>query len=528
MCVHVREGEPAVDLSDWKAAAECARCDKLEHLLGHVPMGVLVVDREGRFVYLNEATLRLVGSPSVETTQAFNAFSLPTFKESGLDEALRRCLAGEELAFDVDYTSMWGKTTPMRIVMLPLREGDAVGAAAVYVASRAEVGLLTAENAQLRSASESADMELRALDGLRDRFIATVSHELRTPLVPLLGYLRLLRQGRLGELQPDQAKAVRVSADNAERLLELVEKVLAVTGEGRDLLAREMEPIDVADLLLEAQETMDPLAEKHGLSIEVQRPRRLPAVLGNRSKLVQVLLALLDNARKHTPSGGRVVLSAETAGDELVALEVADTGEAVPPEERERIFEPFHQVGPVSTRRHGGIGLGLTIVREIVTAHGGTIALVDRAGFGAAFRVELPVASERPAHRELSSVELLHTRVLLVETNEPRQELLATLLTAHRYLVRTAPSTDAARDLLGRWTPGAILLGMEGEGALGLLTSIRRGEKDHLVPVFGICAAGDHESKRAALDAGATAVLLEPLDEAWLLRLLGAVYPTFL
>lgn len=497
-------------------------------MLGQASVGMLVIDREGRFVYTNEATLRLVGSPSAEATLAYNAFTLPTFKASGLDELVRRGLAGEELTKEIDYTSMWGKTTPMRIHLVPYREGGEVVALTISVVSRAEVALLSAENAELESAAESARMEVRALDALRDRFIATVSHELRTPLVPLLGYLRLLRGGRLGELTPEQAKAVRVASDNGERLLELVEQVLAATGEGRDIRSREMEAIDVGGLFVEARETMEPIAERHGLTVEIAVQPNTAPVRANRSKLAQVLLALLDNARKHAPPGGRVVLAAEPAGPGRVALVVADTGEPIPPEERGRIFEPFHQLGQVSTRRHGGIGLGLTIVRDIVTAHGGTIGVLDWDGFGAVFRIELPAADEAPSRQEGSSIELLHTRVLLVEGDAARRESLVALLLAHRYFVRTAASVEEAEQVLAHWAPGAVILDMEAPGAPDLLRRVRRGEQHHLAAIFGLCAEGGHARKREALDAGATAVLIEPLDEAWLLRLLGAVYPTFL
>jgi len=487
-----------------------------------------VVDPEGRLLYLNEACVQLVGSPSAEHSLQYNVFALPSFVACGLDEALRLGLSGEELDLEVDYVAMFGKRAPVRIRGVPLREGEEVVAFAALVELRDELDALRDEVARLRTAAESAELELRALDRLRDRFIATVSHELRTPLVPLLGYARMLNQGRLGELTPQQAKAVRVATDNAERLLELVEKTLTVTAEGRSLRPRETEPLDVRALLTEAAETMEPVLAKHGLTIEIDTPARLPPVLGNHVKLSQVLLALVDNARKHTPAGGRVVLAAAPDGDERVALEVADTGESVPEAERARIFEPFHQAASVSSRRRGGIGLGLTIVREVVTAHGGLIELVEREGFGAVFRVELPRATERPVRQDPSSMEVLHIRVLLLDEDERRREVLATLLAAHGYLVRTARLGDDLDELLDRWTPAAIVLGLEPEGALDLLHVVRQGETRRLIPVFVLAAEGEHVTKRAALDAGATAVLLEPLDEAWLLRLMAAVYPTFL
>ena len=254
------------------------------------------------------------------------------------------------------------------------------------LAQLAQVAAVTLENARLR---EQAQQASRA----KSDFLATMSHELRTPLNALLGYLDLLDLEIAGQLSRAQRDQVARSRTAALHLLQTIEEILTFsrieTGGEQPRYA----PVDLGLLVREAAALLEPLAREKGLAYQVEVPPAPLVLRTDAAKLRQVLLNLLSNAVKFTDRGEvRLRLQASPA-DAGACLQVCDTGIGIAPEALPRIFEPFWQVEQSTARRVGGTGLGLSVVRRLVTLLGGEIRVQSEPGRGSCFEVELRVES---------------------------------------------------------------------------------------------------------------------------------------
>jgi signal transduction histidine kinase len=231
----------------------------------------------------------------------------------------------------------------------------------------------------------------RLLDQLKSNLVATVSHELKTPLTSVRLVLHLLLEETVGPLTPKQTELVLDARDNAERLLNIIEHLLALARleDSRHTLHIQAEAVQA--LLQSAADAIGPRAEAKHITVAVDCPPDLPPIAVDSARLAHALGNLLDNALAYTPEGGRITLSAAPADNGRVQLTVADTGSGIPPEYLPNIFHRFFRVPGQSHGR--GTGLGLSIVREIVTAHGGEITCDSQPGQGTAFRLTLPLAA---------------------------------------------------------------------------------------------------------------------------------------
>jgi signal transduction histidine kinase len=230
--------------------------------------------------------------------------------------------------------------------------------------------------------------ERRALERMKDEFVALASHELRTPLTSVLGYLEAVLEGQGGELTPDQERLLGVADRNARRLARLVNDVLTVAQSDAGRLALDLRELDLASLIDECAEGARPAARERGIAVRAD-VGALPLILGDRARLAQVLDNLVSNALKFTPPGGRVALRARAEGGDVV-LEVSDTGIGVPLAEQRRLFTRFYRASSAVDAAIPGTGLGLAITAMIVERHGGRVDVESREGAGSTFRVVLP------------------------------------------------------------------------------------------------------------------------------------------
>jgi signal transduction histidine kinase len=230
----------------------------------------------------------------------------------------------------------------------------------------------------------------RRLDEAKSEFIATVSHELRTPMAGIYGAAQTLLREDVEFSEESRRTLLQIIATQAVRLTQITEEVLLAGRLDRDELPVRQEPVDVSALAAEAVSAMRPQVPPE-TTLELSAEARA-AACGDRDRLQQVLVNLLDNAVKYSPSGGRVVLRVED-GAKSVRLSVADEGVGIPPAEQQRVFEKFYRLDNQLTRAGGGTGLGLYITRELVRRMGGTIGVRSEPGAGSTFTVELPRAS---------------------------------------------------------------------------------------------------------------------------------------
>jgi signal transduction histidine kinase len=519
----------------------CPICDHGTTLLAHIDTPVFVVSPTGSFLFVNDACLRLIGSPSREESMKFNAFKLPAMQAVGLDRLLRRCLGGERIDQDVDYISMWGKPAQVRLEALPLRDAEGrVTAAACVLEEHQRV-----REQQERIESLSAELretrhQLRELDDLRSRLVAKVSHELRTPLLPLQGYLQMLEEEKLGALNDPQRKAIRVARRNADRLIELVEQTLEAGSDRSLRRPRRRQTVEPAVLIQDALEAMAPVFDRRGVPVEADVAQPLPRVSGDRPQLTRVLMTLLDNAQKYVDDEGRIQVRARAEAASRVSIEVSNTGQQIPRNQREQVFEPFYQVDPTDLASADGRGLGLSIARDVVEAHDGDIAVTEREGFATTVRLTLPGLDES---REAGLSHPAQLRILLKGATTGPRSSLGRALSDAGYDVRPMSADASLGRWMAAWPPDALVfafsamdaappgrtteepcLGPESGAAVQELLALWQTEGVRVPPVFAVFPdLPTPDEVRRLTDAGFTAVVGGDDASSELVRLLEAV-----
>lgn len=271
---------------------------------------------------------------------------------------------------------------------------------------------VTEQILQLRSALQSANRTLERrveertaelqkalervseLSQLKSNFISNISHELRTPLTHIKGYLELLISDSLGAITEEQRYALQVSQTSAGNLEALIEDLIMVSMVSRGQLTLTQENMDICRVAGIVIKSASGKAQKRGVTLHNVFDESVTAVQADSQKIAWVLTHLLDNGIKFTPSGGRVTVEVKREGENVVIVSVTDTGIGIPASRINDIFEPFHQLDGSSTRHYGGTGLGLSLVREIVEAHGSMIEVQSSEGRGSTFKFPLLAAME--------------------------------------------------------------------------------------------------------------------------------------
>ena len=241
---------------------------------------------------------------------------------------------------------------------------------------------------------QEALRKLSELNQMKANFIANISHELRTPLTHVKGYLELMSTGTLGPLSDDQKNALQVSQHATGRLESLIDSLIMFSLAARGELTLHLKPVNLNTVAGEIINYSRPKARDRNVSLNFDIHSDIPFVQADEEKISLVILQLIDNAIKFTPAGGQVNLSFENESDTLVMVTVADTGIGIPSNRLEEVFEPFHQLDASSTRRYGGTGLGLALVKEIVSAHGSIVNVKSEEGKGSTF--SFPLLAAKP------------------------------------------------------------------------------------------------------------------------------------
>ncbi|RYZ03072.1 MAG: hybrid sensor histidine kinase/response regulator [Myxococcales bacterium] len=386
------------------------------------------------------------------------------------------------------------------------------------------------EQQQAREATQRAEQANRS----KDDFLATVSHELRTPLNAISGWVSLLRSGAL---PPERVSDALETIDrNVRAQARLIEDLLDVSRITSGKLQLSLEPTDMTEVVAAAIKALRPGAEAKRLAIRTEVASELPTLMGDGARLQQVVWNLLVNALKFTPGGGSiyVALRAVAGGVELV---VEDDGQGIAPETLPHVFDRFQQAQSSFTRSHGGLGLGLAIVRHLVDLHGGRVSAASAGlGQGSAFTVFLPsmpgsVTATAPRSRSqppdaLQEV-LRGTRVLLVDDDEDGREVTALLLRQHGAHVETATSARHALAELDRSLPDVLLsdIGMPEEDGLSLLRKVRlrTSAAGGSIPAIAITAYARSEDRAQSLLAGFDAYVTKPVEAADLLEAIAKV-----
>jgi signal transduction histidine kinase len=378
---------------------------------------------------------------------------------------------------------------------------------------------------------------------LKDQFLALVSHELRTPLNAILGWADMLRHGRLADAQRE--RACKAIYDSARRQAQLIDELLDVARIMSGKLHVERSLVNLNDVARGALEIVQPTADAKQVRIVIETEPDIGAIVGDAARLQQIAWNLLSNSVKFTPAGGTVRFRARRIDEHSVELSVADNGEGIPREFLPAVFEPFRQADGSTTRPHGGLGLGLSIVKHLVEAHGGTVrAESDGPGCGATFTVTLPLATHSEAVGSAAAVvaaeltegaariapgraSLGGLAVLVVDDDEQSRDVVAAHLEQNGAKVFTAESAGRAYELLQRERVDVLLadVAMPGEDGYTLLRRVRtiNGSTIASIPAVALTAFAREEDKQQALRAGFQLHLPKPVDPRALLAAVASL-----
>ena len=452
-------------------------------------------------------------------------------------------LAGEGWATD-GVAEFWGyplvvDADPVGVLVVlmkydpPADAIDAMASVADVIALGVERALGEQQRATLLTSERRARKDAELANRVKDDFLATVSHELRTPLNAISGWAHMLRQGGL---TPEKTtRALETIQRNAIAQSKLIEDLLDVSRIISGNARLELAPTDLVAVAELALETVRPLADAKGVRLRADLALGRGMLLGDSARLQQIIWNLLSNAVKFTARDGEVTLAVRRE-DDWLALTVGDSGQGIASSFLPHVFDRFRQADGSTARAHGGLGLGLAIVRHLVELHGGTItAASEGLDCGSVFSARLPVlqtgtfaASERPPEPELlTPVELVGLRVLVVDDDPDARELVGFLLGRCKAEVTEAASAAEAFARFREVRPALLVsdIGMPGEDGLSLIRKVRAlsPEEGGRIPAVALSAYTRTDERTGAIEAGFDHHVAKPVKPPELLAILASL-----
>jgi PAS domain S-box-containing protein len=473
--------------------------------------GVIVSDVLGRITLINATAETLTGwSVSDATGKAWwEVFVIRREDgqdpvESPIDRVLQELSVVHE-RMPLTLTSRTGRVLPIAYSAAPVRDPDGEVQGAVLI---------------FRDESERrrTELALRNADRRKDEFLATLAHELRNPLAPISMGLDLL------EISVDDEQAIRDVCAMMQRqtrhMVRLVDDLLDVSRITRGKLDLRRSEVDLAEIVRDAVEAAHPLVEENAHELSLRLPERRTLLYADANRLTQVLTNLINNAAKYTPRQGRIELAAEGTTTEAIVT-VSDTGIGIPADKIDRVFDMFAQINDSSEYGHTGLGIGLTLVKQLVEMHGGRVE-AQSAGrnLGTTFVVRLPVLPEvsHPGNGEPKARhESLHSarqRVLVVDDNADALESLSRIVTHMGNEVRRAHDGLEAIDVAREFRPDVVLmdLGMPRLNGYEAVRRLRQEPWAREVTIVATTGWGQDEDRRRTADAGFDRHLVKPID----------------
>ncbi|WP_437971984.1 PAS domain-containing protein [Sorangium sp. So ce260] len=396
------------------------------------------------------------------------------------------------------------------------------------------------ERARMLEVEQAARSEAERANRLKDEFLSTVSHELRTPLTAILGWSQLLLR-RMSREDADLCKGLEVIGRNARAQAQLIDDLLDMGRITSGKIRLDVQPVDLHDVVGGAVSSVAPSAEAKGIRLETISSPAVGVTRGDPSRLQQVVWNLLSNAIKFTPEGGSVQVKVCRSGSH-VEITVSDTGQGIEPEFLPCVFERFRQADASTTRRHGGLGLGLSIVKHLIELHGGTVRVTSAGvGKGATFTVELPLGAAhaptegapdgRAADARASGdnrcelCDLSGISVLFVDDAPDTRDMVRTFVEERKARVWLAGSGEEALRLLELERPDVLVsdIGMQGMDGYELIRRVRTlpPERGGDVPAVALTAYARSEDRAKALLAGFQTHIAKPIQPTELMAAIG-------
>ncbi|MGH9944105.1 MAG: PAS domain S-box protein [Pyrinomonadaceae bacterium] len=497
---------------------------------------IITIDQDSRILFANPATERIFGYPADELQGLDLALLMPDYMRELHHSGVANYVRTGKRHVSWDGIELPGLRRDGTIIPLEVSFGEfAHGDRRMFTGIARDISerkRIEVEREQLLAREQDAREKAEEANRLKDEFLATVSHELRTPLTAIIGWLFIVRSHHLDERGTDNA--LEIIERNAQAQSQLIEDLLDVTRITTGKLRLDLLPVRPAAFIGGAIDAARPAAAAKGISLH----ERIEAggddlIQGEAARLQQIIWNLLSNAVKFTPVGGRVEISARRAGD-VYEIVVRDTGAGIAPEVLPHVFERFRQADSSMTREHGGLGLGLSIVRHLAELHGGTVrAESSGEGRGSTFTLRLPLLQpaaedEQPGEGGLlpaaGPLPLAGLRLLVVDDDEDTLRMLEYVFRKFGAEVAAASSTTVAFELLKRTRPQALVcdLGMPEEDGYSFIRRVRSIEDAELrdVPAVALTAYAGAEERARAAHAGFQQHVPKPVDPAELVSLI--------
>jgi PAS domain S-box-containing protein len=511
---------------------------------------IYTLDLEGNLTSLNKAGERITGYRREDVLDTPIAAIVAPEYMGTMVQMFDRKVEGENLtAYELEIRAKDGRRLTLEVSSrLIFRDGRPAGvqgmARDITERKRAEEerarlyneareAVLAREDAlllrdEMLRREQVARAEAEAANRAKDEFLATVSHELRTPLNAILGWSHMLRNTKLD--QATAARALETIERNARSQAQLVEDILDVSRIITGNLRLDVRAVELPQVIEAATDSVRPAIEAKGIRLESVLDPRAGPVPGDPSRLQQVVWNLLSNAVKFTDRDGRVEVRLDRV-DSHVEITVSDTGRGIKPEFLPHVFDRFRQADGTSTRQHGGLGLGLAIVRHLVEMHGGTVeAYSPGEGLGSTFTVKLPLMAVhndgRPVAHKYTAVGarldqssmLGGLRLLVVDDERDTRELLVLMLSGFGAEVESCASAVEALDLIARAKPDVIIsdIEMPGEDGYDFIRRVRKldARRARNTPAVALTAYARAEDRMRALAAGFQMHVSKPVEPA--------------
>lgn len=465
-----------------------------------------ICDLHGRPIFVNDAGLRLVGLESVEEAKRMHVrdFFFPedlSFIDKGLFPSAQEGVRSEVEVRFRNFKTGQARWVICNVFPIKTEEGVPVGFGTV--------------SRDITDRRETEQM-LKESDRRKDEFLATLAHELRNPLAPISNALQIW--SRVGE-DPQQSTRLReIMERQVQQLKRLIDDLLDVSRVSRGKIHLHKEPLELSSIIEGAVESAKPFIDEAGHTLEVNLPVEVVRIEGDSGRLMQVFGNLLNNAAKYTPRNGKIEIAGRVDGG-FIEVTVRDTGSGIPEEMLLSIFEAFTQVHHNLDRAQGGLGIGLTLVKNLVEMHGGTVdARSEGLGKGSEFIVRLPLLGSIAARRYQTTrpdvrgdVTLDRHRVLVVDDLHASADTLAMMLEGLGQEIRTAYDGASALSIVREFHPDVIIsdIAMPNMDGYHLAQRIRRleGERPFLIALTGY---GQKHDRTRALNAGFNAHLVKP------------------
>jgi PAS domain S-box-containing protein len=478
----------------------------------------------GRLLRVNQKLCEITGYAAEELLRmTLQELTHPEDREKDFSAFQHMARSKEEYAFEKRYMRKDGSEVWTHVNVIAFR--DEAGNPNRLIASVEEItGRKEAEAAREEALrrEQMARSESEDASRSKDEFIAMVSHELRSPLNAILGWTRILRQGR-----PDEElyqRATEIIERSARMQSQLIEDLMDTARIVRGKLRLEVKPVSLVTVIEKAIDIVRPAADAKGIRLEAQLDHDAGQITGDPDRLQQVVWNLLSNAVKFTSEGGGVEVTLKRV-DPYVQLTVRDTGCGINPDFLPLVFERYHQADASGGRRKGGLGLGLALVRQLIEMHGGSVSAESAGeGKGALFTVKLPVRAVYTADSERAAVtsqakSLAGVWAVVVDDEANARELITSVLESYGARVTAFGSAKETLDHLlnaSESKPDVLVcdLAMPGEDGFSLIHKLREWEKPQntLLPALALTAFGRAEDRTRALYAGFQMHITKPVE----------------